>query len=134
MPFYIVQNLFYKGHSEIDYVFSGLVFFVLLVVICTAYYSPCMYRFLKILFLIMHVYVVCICVYESVWVYACDCSTSGGQKSPSDLLEFLLDVVLRTELLQEQSSARAVCILAAEPSLHLLFSAFIEDRWGDLWS
>lgn len=33
-----------------------------------------------------------ICVYESVGVHAYDCSICGGQKSPSDLLEFLLDV------------------------------------------
>lgn len=28
MPSYIVQNLFYKGRSEIDYVFLGLFFCV----------------------------------------------------------------------------------------------------------
>lgn len=70
MPFHIVQTLFYKGRSEIDYVFLGL-FFLCVCVVGSHMYSFGLWatvpvsQFLKILFLIMHVYV-CASVYMSL--------------------------------------------------------------------
>lgn len=66
-----------------------------MVVICTALTSELHSLYVSVFkdFIFNYVCIcVCICVYESVWVHACDCSTCEGQKSPSDLLELLLDV------------------------------------------